>query len=57
MVIFTSDDEEEEGKESVTIFHSALGGEVIELKSHGHFTTESMGTEEFEELLGVVVGE
>jgi predicted alpha/beta hydrolase family esterase len=51
IVMFTSDDEEEDGKESVKIFHGALGGKLIELPKHGHFDRESMGTEEFHELL------
>jgi predicted alpha/beta hydrolase family esterase len=54
IVIFTSDDEEEDGKQSVAIFHAALGGELIKLKGRGHFTTDSMGTDAFPELLEVV---
>ena len=48
---FTSDDEEKEGKESVCIFHAALGGKLIELPKHGHYTMGDMGTTEFSELL------
>jgi predicted alpha/beta hydrolase family esterase len=55
IVIFTADDEEEDGKESVKIFHQALGGEVIELKGRGHYTMGDMGTEEFPELLKVLL--
>lgn len=55
IVIFTSDDEEDVGKQSTQIFHHALGGEVIELKGHGHYTIDDMGTEEFPELLSIVV--
>ena len=54
IVMFTSDDEEEDGKESLKIFHKALGGEIIELKNHGHYTMGDMGTEEFPELLEAV---
>lgn len=54
IVMFTSDDEEEDGKRSLQIFHVALGGKIIELKSHGHFTMGDMGTTEFPELLEVV---
>ena len=50
IVIFTSDDEEEDGKKSAKIFHEALDGKIIELKNHGHFTLGDMGTEEFPEL-------
>lgn len=55
IVMFTADDEEEEGKESLKIFHQALGGAVIELKGHGHYTLGDMGTEEFPELLEKLV--
>ncbi len=51
IVMFTSDTEEEEGKESAFIFHEALGGKLIELKNKGHYTLSEMGTEEFPELL------
>lgn len=55
IVLFTADDEEGEGKESLKIFHQALGGEIIELKGRGHYTMSDMGTEEFPELLEVVL--
>jgi len=55
IIIFTSDDEENAGKESLKIFHQALGGEVIELKGHGHYTLGDMGTEEFPELLEKII--
>ena len=32
---------------SLEIFHEALGGKIIELKNHGHFTIGDMMTEEF----------
>ena len=51
IVMFTADDEENDGKKSVEIFHKSLGGKVIELKGHGHYTLADMGTEEFPELL------
>jgi len=54
VVIFTSDNEEEGGKESAKIFHEALGGKVIELRHHGHYTEDDMGTVEFPELLEIV---
>lgn len=56
IVMFTSDDEEEEGKESLRIFHEALGGKIIDLPEHGHYTFGDMGTEEFPELLGEILG-
>lgn len=51
IVMFTADDEEDDGKESLKIFHEALGGEVIELKGRGHYCLGDMKTEEFPELL------
>ncbi len=56
IVMFVSDDEEEDGKKSVEIFHRALGGKLIELHGRGHFTMDSMGTDEFPELLEEVIG-
>jgi len=55
IVMFTADDEEDAGKESLKIFNEALGGEIIDLKSHGHYTLGDMGTEEFPELLKVII--
>jgi len=50
-VIFTSDDEEPDGKKSAGMFHQALGGKLISLAKHGHYTLGDMGTDEFPELL------
>ncbi len=55
IVIFTSDNEEEDGKRSAEIFHNALGGEVINLPNHGHYCLGDMGTEEFPEALEVIL--
>ena len=55
IIMFTSNDEEEDGKKSLNIFHEALGGKVIYLENHGHYTTNDMGVEEFPELLGEIV--
>lgn len=51
IVIFTADDEEEDGKKGAKMFHDALGGKVINLQGHGHYTLKDMETEEFPELL------
>lgn len=51
IVMFTSDNEEEDGKKSLNIFHKDLDGKIIELKGRGHYTLGDMGTEEFPELL------
>ncbi|MEK6859782.1 MAG: class I tRNA ligase family protein [Nanoarchaeota archaeon] len=50
IIIFTSNDEELDGKKSVEMYHSAFGGEIIELKNRGHFTQE-----EFPELLDEII--
>ncbi|OHA16365.1 MAG: hypothetical protein A3G52_04445 [Candidatus Taylorbacteria bacterium RIFCSPLOWO2_12_FULL_43_20] len=55
IVMFTADDEEDEGKESLKILHQSLGGTIIELKGCGHYTFIDMGTEEFPELLEIIV--
>ncbi len=55
IAIFTSNDEDEDGKEGVKMFHAALCGEIIDLPNHGHYTLGDMGTEEFPELLQRIV--
>jgi len=55
IVIFTSDDEYKDGKKSVQIIHNIIGGEIIELKNHGHYTLDDMVTEEFPELLEMIL--
>ena len=55
IVMFTADDEYIDGKESLKIYHNVLGGEVIELKGHRHYTFNGMGTEEFPELIEKIV--
>ena len=51
IIMFTADDEEDGGKKSLKIYNESLGGKIIELKGHGHYTLGDMGTEEFPELL------
>ncbi len=55
IMMFTADDEADDGKKSLKIFHNTLGGDVIELKGHGHYTLRDMGTEEFPELIEVIM--
>ena len=55
IIIFTADDEEENGKKSLEIFHKAIGGKIIELIGRGHYVLEDMGTEEFPELIKVII--
>jgi predicted alpha/beta hydrolase family esterase len=51
IIMFTSNNEEEDGKRSVVIFQKAIGGEVISLPGRGHYVFSDMKTEEFPELL------
>jgi len=55
IVMFTADDEEDEGKESLKIYNEILGGKIIELRGHGHYTMGDMGTTEFPELIKEIV--
>ena len=55
IIIFTSDNEEPEGKQSVQIYHAALGGTIINLPNFGHYTLEDMGTNEFPELIREII--
>ncbi|MBU2219252.1 alpha/beta hydrolase [Patescibacteria group bacterium] len=55
IIMFTADDEEDDGKKSLEIFRQALDGKVIELKGRGHYTMGDMGTEEFPGLLDEII--
>ena len=55
IVMFTSDNEREDGKKSLEIYKKSLGGKIIELKGKGHYIFEHMGTEEFPELLHEII--
>ena len=56
IIMFTADDEAEDGKEGLKMFHEALGGKIINLQDHGHYCLRDMGTEEFPELLEEIIG-
>jgi predicted alpha/beta hydrolase family esterase len=51
VVIFTADNEHPDGKKSLEMFKNGLGGTIIELQGHGHYTEEDMKTGDFPELL------
>jgi len=55
IVMFTSDNEAEIGKQSLKIFHDALGGRIVNLPNHGHYTLGDMGTEKFPELVSEIL--
>ncbi|NCN52027.1 hypothetical protein GW931_03370 [archaeon] len=54
IIIFSSNDEDEEGIISAKIFEKELKGRLVELKNQGHFDTYS-GLKEFSELLEEVL--
>ena len=54
IIIFTSNNEEEDGKKSVKIFQDALEARTIDLKDRGHYTLEDMGTKEFPEIIDLI---
>lgn len=51
IIIFTADDEEDDGKRSLEMYHDALGGKIIDLPGRGHYVISDMGTDAFPELL------
>jgi len=51
IIMFTSDNSVQEGKESLQQYYEVLWGTVIELPQHGHYTLKDMWTEAFPELL------
>ncbi|MBU1038663.1 alpha/beta hydrolase [Patescibacteria group bacterium] len=55
IIMFTANDEADEGQQSLKIFNKALGGEIISLPNHGHYCFKNMKTEEFPELLQEVL--
>ncbi len=54
ILMFTSDTEREDGRQSLMIYHRALGGEVVNLPNKGHYIETEMGTCEFPELLNEI---
>jgi hypothetical protein len=55
IVVFYSDDDDEDIVKSAKQIHERLEGKLINLRNHGHFCFEDMGTEEFPELLKEVL--
>ena len=54
IIMFTSDNEREDGKKSLEIYKKSIGGKIIELKGKGHYIFRDMGTEQFPELLSEI---
>jgi len=55
IVMFTADNEEDDGKKSLQMFHEVLDGEIIALNGHGHYVFRYMKTAEFPELMEVIL--
>jgi len=55
IVMFTADNEAEDGRKSLTLYKKEFGGRVISLPGHGHYIHRDMGTDEFSELLDLIV--
>jgi hypothetical protein len=55
VIMFTSDNEHDDGKKSLEIYHAALGGEIFNIPNMGHYISAHMGTLEFPELLNAIV--
>jgi len=55
IVMFTSNTESEDGKESLQEYQKFLGGKIISIENMGHFTFEDMGKRELPELLSEVI--
>jgi uncharacterized protein len=55
IVIFTSDNERQDGKKGLKIYKKSLPAKVIILKGKGHYTFKDMGTQKFPELIEVIL--
>jgi len=55
IILFYSNNDEEDILESIKNYHEVIGGKLIELKDKGHFIGKEMETEGFPELLEEVL--
>lgn len=55
IIMFTSNNEAEDGRKGLKMFHDAIGGKIINLPNYGHYLLRDMGTEEFPELINEIV--
>ncbi len=55
IIMFTADNEREDGKKSLEIYGESLGGKIITLPGRGHYIYKDMGTEEFPELIEEII--
>jgi len=56
IVMFTADNEDQDGKDSLKMYHHILWWEIIDIASYGHYTIGGMWTEDFPELISILVG-
>ena len=54
-IVFTSENDDLENMESARLIGNLLDCKVINLPEHGHFITQEMGTDEFPELLEIIL--
>jgi predicted alpha/beta hydrolase family esterase len=54
IVMFTSDSEADAGKQSLAMYHAALGGRIVDLPGRGHYVDSGAGTQAFPELLSLL---
>lgn len=57
IVMFTADNESDDGKKSLKMFHDAIGGEIIALSGRGHYRTNQWSNSEFSELVDQILRE
>ena len=55
IIMFTAPNEEENGKRSLKMYHDVLGGKIISLDNHGHYTQADMGIIGFPELVKEII--
>ncbi len=54
IIMFTADNESDDGKKSLQIFHNVLGGKIISLDGRGHYRTSQWQSSAFPELVEVI---
>jgi len=55
IIMFTSDNEAEDWKKWLKMFHEILGGKIIDIKWYGHYILIHMQKEDFPELLDEIL--
>ena len=55
IIMFTADNESDDGKRSLQIFHDVLGGKVVSLDGKGHYRTSQWQSSAFPELVETII--